>query len=153
MKESRGFKESASFTNSETCMLGELILSLSMGHLCEFFTWEKTDPLLSSVCVCAAPVSINCQIPEESTPWTIVPEPAAQQILQLCICNCAIAKPAVEHAKSLGDFPPPWQLFWLIQLCWQVLPVSTCYFQNKVDPAPSKRLRQWRFPFVAERCI
>lgn len=37
MKESSGFKESASFSNSETCMLEELILSLSMGHLCEFF--------------------------------------------------------------------------------------------------------------------
>lgn len=37
MKESSGFKESASFGNSGTCMLEELFLSLSMGHLCEFF--------------------------------------------------------------------------------------------------------------------
>lgn len=57
-------------------------------------------------------------------PELLFSEPAAQQILQLCICNCATVEQALEQAKRLGDSPPPRQLFWLIQLCWQVLPVS-----------------------------
>lgn len=53
MKESSGFKDSASFSNSETSMLEELLLSLSMGHLCEiFFLPGRKLSLCFPQCVC-----------------------------------------------------------------------------------------------------
>jgi len=63
-------------------------------------------------------------------PELLCSEPAAQQILQLCVCNCATVEQALEQAKRLGEFPPPWQLFQLIQLRWQVLPVSCMLFSE-----------------------
>lgn len=39
-------------------------------------------------------------------PELLFSEPAARQILQLFVCNCATAEQALEQAKRLGDFPP-----------------------------------------------
>lgn len=65
------FKEPGSCSKSETCVLEELILSLSMGCLNEIsFTWEKNESVLLSVRVwfLSALIGAPSEIHKENRP-------------------------------------------------------------------------------------